>query len=368
MISKLTKDIVNTKLETPRLILRPMLIKDLRIIFEIENKHMAFDLIMTKKKMKFQAFANWFKKRKNRVDYVIINKKNNKIIGVINTVFYMNNKILFGELSKYIGLKKFREMGLLTEAAKEWINFIFISTNIQFLIDQNLKKNLYNKNTNLNLGFAILKDKKNQKKSELYSMKLTRKKWELNNEEVLRNIYFSDLKQILTWRNSLKVREISLDSSYISYKKHLEWYQKIQTDTSYFSFLISKDNKPCGIVNLKIIDPKTMQWSIYKKPHSQKGFGTFLAHRVLNKVFSQLNTDYILASINSSNYISIKFHKTLGFKVKKNINKNYSRNNDTRFARKRFFFKNYSNYILNKSDWMKNKDLIHKKIIKTYRI
>lgn len=368
MISKQIKDIANTKLETPRLILRPMIIKDLKTIFEIRNKQFQFNVMMTEEKIKYQSFVNWFKKRKNRVDYVIINKKDNKIIGNINIIFYLKNKVLFGELNKFIGPKKFHGIGLGTEATKEWINFIFFSTSIQFLVTRNLKKKLYNNSSNLNHGFTVLKDKKNPKKSELYSMKLTRKMWQNKNEEVLRNIYFSDLKQILTWRNSLKVREISLDSSYISYKKHLEWYQKIQTDNSYFSFLISKHNKPCGIVNLKIIEPKTMQWSIYKKPHSQKGFGTFLAHRVLNKVFNNLNTDYILASINSSNYISIKFHKTLGFKLKKNLNKNYSRNYDSRFIRKRFFYKNYSDYILNKTDWMKNKDLIHKKITKIYKI
>ena len=95
---------------------------------------------------------------------------------------------------------------------------------------------------------------------------------------------------------------------------------------------------------------RNVKWSIYKKPHSQKGIGTYLAHRVLNKVFDDLRMKGVLASIFSSNNESIKFHESMGFEFKKKINNNFSE------------------FLLKKSTWMKNKDFINKKIDTKYNI
>jgi UDP-4-amino-4,6-dideoxy-N-acetyl-beta-L-altrosamine N-acetyltransferase len=351
MFSKIKKNIINTKLETSRLILRPITIKDLRKIFEMRNKNFVFNMMRTEEALNYKSHIKWFKDKKNRVDYAIINKKNKKIIGIINTIFYLKNNILYAELGKYIGYKSFHGKGLGSEATKEWVNFIFISTNINYFFAQTLKDNFSNIKLNKKLGFNILKNKKqNLEKLEWKTMKLTREKWKIKNLEILRNIYYSDLKKILSWRNSLKVREISLDAAYITYAKHLKWYKKIQSNKSYFSFLISLKNTIFGIVNLKKISPKKVKWSIYKKPGSQRGIGSYLAHKVLNKVFYDLQMEGVFASIYSTNDASIKFHESLGFKFNKKINNSISE------------------FLLKKSSWMKNKDFINKKINTKYKI
>ncbi len=351
MFSKIKKNITNTKLETPRLILRPITIKDLRKIFEMRNKYFVFNMMRTEEEMNYRSHIKWFKKRTNRVDYAIINKRNKKIIGIINTVFYFKNKTLYAELGKYIGYKSYHGKGLGSEATKEWVNFIFISTKINYFFAQTLKDNFSNIKLNTKLGFNILKNKKkSSNKIEWKTMKLTRKKWLTKNSEILRNIYYNDLRKILSWRNSLKVREISLDTAYITYAKHLKWYKKIQSNKSYFSFLISLKNTLFGIVNLKKISSRKVKWSIYKKPLSKRGIGTYLAYRVLNKVFYDLQMNGVFASIYSTNNESIKFHESLGFKFNKKINNSISE------------------FLLKKSSWMKNKDFINTKINTKYKL
>ena len=353
MISKIIKNINNTKLDTPRLTLRSITIKDLRKIFEMRNKNFVSKMFRAEEEMNYKSHLKWFRKRKNRVDFAIISKKNKKIIGIINTVFYFKNDILYAELGKYIGDKNYHSKGLGSEATKEWVNFIFISSKIDYFFAQTLKDNFSNIRLNTKLGFKVLKNKnknKDQDKIEWKIMKLTRKRWLTTNPELLRNIYFIDLKKILSWRNSLVVREISLDTAYITYTKHLKWYKKIQFNESYFSFIISLKNQMFGIVNLKKISLRNVKWSIYKKPHSKKGVGTFLAHRILNKIFFELGIKAVLASIFSSNLESIKFHESLGFEFKRKLNSSFSE----------FFFK--------KSVWMRNKDFINKKINTKYKI
>ena len=344
-------NIINTKLETKRLALRPVKSKDLRKIFEMRKRYPLSHLMKTIWAMNYTSYVNWFKK-KNYIDYIILDKKNKKIIGIICATFYLKNNILSAELDKYIAYKKYQYKELETEATTEWVNFIFQSTKINYFFTQTLKKNFSNLNLNLKLGFSIKKKVADltPRNSSWNLMKLDRKKWKKNNSPLIRNIYFSDLKEILKWRNNFKVRKISFDKAYISYKKHYEWYKKIQTSKSYFSFLILKKNNKCGIVNFKITKPNVVQWSIYKKPFSKKGIGTYIAYLSINKIFDNLRVNLINASIDTSNLASIRFHESLGFKFKKKLQKN-------------FVF-----YSLSKTYWEKTKDVIKHKLFYEYNI
>tara|TARA_B100000989_G_C19484622_1_gene446832 strand:+ start:211 stop:1269 length:1059 start_codon:yes stop_codon:yes gene_type:complete len=351
MFKKILKEIINTKLETQRLILRPITKKDLRIIFEMRNKKFVLSMMRTEEALNYRSHIKWFKERENRIDYLIINKRNNKIIGIINTVFFSKKNKLYAELGKYIGYKYYHGKGLGSEATKEWVNFIFTSTSINYFFAQTLKSNFSNIKLNTKLGFRTLKNKNIDPNGvEWKTMKLTREKWELKNKEILRNIYYCDLKKILVWRNSLKVREISLDNAYITYDNHLKWYKKIQSNKSYHSYLLSLENNILGTVNLKQIKPKSAKWSIYKKPFSKKGIGSYLAYLVLNKIFYEMQMNYVFASIYLTNNQSIQFHKSLGFDFKRKINSNTSE------------------FVLKKSSWKKSKNLIKKKIFAKYNI
>ena len=180
-------------------------------------------------------------------------------------------------------------------------------------------------------------------------MKLTRSNWKLKNKVIFRNIYYSDLKKILKWRNSLKVREISLDNAYISYDKHLKWYKKIQTNNLYHSFLVSLKNNILGTVNIKKIKPGVSKWSIYKNLFLKRHW-FILSFVVLNKIFYDLKMSFVYATIYLSNNKSINFHKSLGFNFYRNINSKTSQ------------------FILRKSSWEKNKTIIKEKINKKYNI
>ena len=100
-------NIINTKLETKRLALRPVKSKDLRKIFEMRKRYPLSHLMKTIWAMNYTSYVNWFKK-KNYIDYIILDKKNKKIIGIICATFYLKNNILSAELDKYIAYKKYQ--------------------------------------------------------------------------------------------------------------------------------------------------------------------------------------------------------------------------------------------------------------------
>lgn len=351
MLTKIIKNLNLTNLETPRLILRPIQEKDTQSIFQMRNKKFVFSMMRSNEELNYNSHVQWFRKRRNRIDYAIINKGNKKIIGVINTIFYVKKGIIYAELGKYIGYKIYHGKGLGLEASKEWINFIFTSTNIKYIFAQTLKENKSNIKLNKKLGFKILKNKNHiSTRSKWRIMELTKNKWLKKNEEILRNIYFFDLKTILSWRNSLRIREISLDTTQITFKKHLKWYKKIQNNFSYSSYVLSFKNNLFGVVNLKKENSNLARWSIYKKPFSKRGIGTYLAYKILDKVFYETNLKNIDAHIFIDNNTSIRFHKTLGFKYNKKINNSVS------------------SFLLKKSTWMQNREFISKKINTKYKI
>ena len=65
MYSRLIKNITKTKLETQRLILRPITIKDLRKIYEMRSKKFVFNMFRTEDELNYKSHIKWFKERKS---------------------------------------------------------------------------------------------------------------------------------------------------------------------------------------------------------------------------------------------------------------------------------------------------------------
>ena len=65
MLTRLIKNIIKTKLETQRLILRPITIKDLRKIFEMRNKKFVFNMMRTEEELNYKSHIKWFKEKKS---------------------------------------------------------------------------------------------------------------------------------------------------------------------------------------------------------------------------------------------------------------------------------------------------------------
>ena len=57
-------NIINTQLETQRLVLRPVKLNNLRKIFEMRKRYPISNLMKTTWATNYTSYVNWFKKKK----------------------------------------------------------------------------------------------------------------------------------------------------------------------------------------------------------------------------------------------------------------------------------------------------------------
>lgn len=316
----------------------------------MRNKKFVYTMMKSGNPIDIKTHRNWFKTKLNRKDFLIIYKKTNKIIGLINCKFTKIYNQECAELGKYIGNKYYLNKGIASEATIEWINYIFSSTNISYFYSITKKNNKSNIAVNKKMGFKIEKIHPKGMTSDWISMKLDRRTWLNNNLTSIRNIYHSDLLTIFKWRNHYSIRNVSENKSLIPYSNHLKWYKRLQENNLLHSYLITINSQLAGTVNFKKINNKISHWSIYKKPKMKTGTGTIIAYISLNKYFSEFKVNKIYAVIIASNKISIKFHESLGFKLFK-IDKNNIKNI----------------YELSRNNWNLINNAIKYKISKKYK-
>lgn len=135
-----------------KLYLRPMLIEDSEILVSWRNKFEILKWMVTSEVISLESHINWYNNRKNRYDYMIIDKFNEKPIGTLN---YKIIKDGVAEAGKLIGNQKYWGRGYAKEAFKIWIDFGFDSINLDKIIVNTKSNNKVNIALNTKLGFKI---------------------------------------------------------------------------------------------------------------------------------------------------------------------------------------------------------------------
>ncbi len=73
-------------------------------------------------------------------------------------------------------------------------------------------------------------------------------------EYSLRPLDRDDLKGVLAWRNSDRVRAVMFTDQLISWEEHLAWFGRAEHDTSRFYAVFQIDGRPAGVTGITELD------------------------------------------------------------------------------------------------------------------
>ena len=131
----------------------------------------------------------------------------------------------------------------------------------------------------------------------------------------LRPILESDLDQILSWRNSARVREQMVHDQEISIEDHQKWFAtKVKARPEFF-WMFEYNAKPHGLVYISQEEKSDLSgyWGFYLGEVGRpKGLGTFLGILGLDTFF-KFGFKNIIGEVKQGNAGSRAFHERLGF-------------------------------------------------------
>ena len=145
-----------------------------------------------------------------------------------------------------------------------------------------------------------------------------------------RSIKKSDLKNILNWRNSKKIRNEMLNNKIIKRKEHEDWFASISQDktSEVFIFLFYDIDVGYGIINNIDKINKTCTWGMYLDPnYHNSGLGVLLEAYIIERIFKHHKLRKIWGEALSSNHNMLNIHKKFGFTVEGILKKHIKRNN-----------------------------------------
>lgn len=141
---------------------------------------------------------------------------------------------------------------------------------------------------------------------------------------LIKKVEFCKLKEchlelIRKWRNSLDVSKYMYTNDFINFNRQKKWFNQIKKDKTKRFWIIKRDGKYIGVVNLYNIDKRNKRcyWAYYIAYPSMrgKGIGRLIELNVLKYVFDVLELNKLCATVLSFNEIVIKIHKKYGFKI-----------------------------------------------------
>lgn len=136
----------------------------------------------------------------------------------------------------------------------------------------------------------------------------------------LRVMEKSDLKMVLSWRNSPRVRNAMYTDRIITLREHDEWFKQCLQKESIRNYVFCLNKLPVGVVNITNIDilNSSCSWSIYIGDTSvPKGTGYLMGRTAIKYIFEELRLDKVIVEVLEKNKVSLKFHEKLGFFVTK---------------------------------------------------
>jgi UDP-4-amino-4,6-dideoxy-N-acetyl-beta-L-altrosamine N-acetyltransferase len=133
----------------------------------------------------------------------------------------------------------------------------------------------------------------------------------------LRPMREGDLRTVLSWRNSERIRAVSLSSHEIAWEEHLAWYERSKNDDSIYPMLFECRGQPAGVVNFTGIDRPAgwAGWGFYLgDPNAPKGAASAMGFLALNYAFGGLGLQKLVGRSFVSNEASLQYHRRLGFR------------------------------------------------------
>lgn len=135
-------------------------------------------------------------------------------------------------------------------------------------------------------------------------------------EAMLREVKEADLRLILEWRNSYRIRSMMYTDQVIPWEEHYAWFQRTKAADTSKHLIFEYSGIPSGVINFTQIDKKngTAYWGFYIGPSDMpRGIGTILGFLGLSYAFESLNFRKLCAQVFAFNQASVAFHRKLGF-------------------------------------------------------
>ncbi|WP_077624241.1 UDP-4-amino-4,6-dideoxy-N-acetyl-beta-L-altrosamine N-acetyltransferase [Sediminibacillus massiliensis] len=134
----------------------------------------------------------------------------------------------------------------------------------------------------------------------------------------LKPITFEDLKTVLNWRNSERIKQWMYTDHYITWEEHCKWFEKVTDDDCSLVFVFSLNIQRLGVVSFRNIDKEkgTCEWGFYiGEKSAPKGAGTIMAMLALDKIFDETGIEKVCAEVIETNKASYRYHVKLGFET-----------------------------------------------------
>jgi len=152
-----------------KVFLRDMTTDDAKNIVKWRNDPAIQKWMFTQDKLTIEGHLNWFKKRENRIDYMICEIEEGTPIGTVN---YINIEEKRAEAGKMLGDKSYWGGGYAKEAFILWLNIGFNELNFDEIYVKTMSHNNPNIGLNRKLGFIEKESRtkeitRNQKVEEL---------------------------------------------------------------------------------------------------------------------------------------------------------------------------------------------------------
>ncbi|KAA0690873.1 UDP-4-amino-4,6-dideoxy-N-acetyl-beta-L-altrosamine N-acetyltransferase [Halopseudomonas laoshanensis] len=125
---------------------------------------------------------------------------------------------------------------------------------------------------------------------------------------------FSDLEQVLKWRNHAEVRRYMYTQHEITMNEHVSWFDHASKQLDRHLLIFEREGLPLGFINIhEIAVGGIAEWGFYAAPDAPKGSGQLLGRCVLTHAFSELGLHKVCGQALAFNERSIKFHLGIGF-------------------------------------------------------
>ncbi len=133
----------------------------------------------------------------------------------------------------------------------------------------------------------------------------------------LKPISNQDLKIVLKWRNSKRIKSFMYTDHQITWKEHYQWFESLKTNSQKKVFMLYyKATYPLGLVNFTNISKKNARcyWGFYiGEANAPKGSGTIMGILALDKIFNEENIHKVCSEVIHTNNKSLNYHRKLGF-------------------------------------------------------
>lgn len=139
----------------------------------------------------------------------------------------------------------------------------------------------------------------------------------------------TDLKRVLQWRNSDRVRLNMFTDEPIAEKDHYEWFSRVRNREDSRHFIVELLRRPIGVVNLTDMDTKNTKcnWGFYLgETDIPRGSGTALGILGLTAAFEHLGMRKVCAEVLAFNEASLRFHERLGFVQEGRLSRHVQKN------------------------------------------